>query len=172
MNKDDFVDLLAKRNENYNNATEQLLNNIKTSVLDGIGEFFVQKSPVLRDQKFVWNDIELVGTMFMLFGTIKFEKGTMVRDEEGNDITINEQNIDLYSRPLKIALPQEAVMFSKEQIVEHLHNVEEHEMEMEWELLGQEDNHDNDSLSGFNLDELTDDQLQQLHVHNIKGKSN
>lgn len=171
-------ELFDKRNQSYTEQTQLILESIP-HVLEGV----VQALGSDGGTEITWQDIQIMPTddLVVLTGTIGLQPGEVVKKDQGDTIVITEDNVKDYQRLLRVGIPlmlvengtiEEITQFFADNKNKNYQSINEldfvnDEIPEDDELLQKQVL---DSITGFDLDDLDDEQIIQMISNLDEGK--
>jgi hypothetical protein len=162
----ELKDIFDARDEAFAKKTMEIFGIIHTALVC-ITEFLNETDPSVASGNVSWEDANLMDDLVVIIGMVNYEEGTVI-ENDGNKITITNDNIEYFQRIVHMSLPYEMVLSSNEEdIMEFLHTMgTNHPIEFTESV----DTPPDDSME-FDLSKLTEEQRRSLMFHHMKGKN-
>lgn len=170
--------LFERRNKSYSKISAVILNKLRSSVLAGIYDYFVERHEVDEKRILTWQQVEYITQhdFIIVSGVIKHEVGSYV-NVDGSDVLITAEMGPIH-RAVRVGIPFNRTFDTPENIKEFLklRDQESHienEAAVQWlrQQLGIEEDAENEQMQevDFNFDKLTEEQQSSLVVPTIKA---
>lgn len=172
----DIKQMFQQREAVYKTATNHIFNHLDT-MFDGLQQIIKQNHNP-NQPEVDWHDVLYKETehnpdgIIVVFGCIYFSEGTQLTLPSGEQITVTDEQQDYFTYPLKIMIPYDiAVEGSVEDVVIYVQQLLEQQKMAIQQYMDEQQSDTSDplpeeSLQGFNLDDLSDEQKQNLIINN------
>lgn len=172
MDNNTLEKLFKNRERSYKRATNNIFKAI-THATDGVMAF-LQDTTEINKGELTWQEVMLHDKIVVIVGFVQYPVGASFTSSAGEEIVVDENNVDYFKRVMRITLPQELVeRGTTEQITEFMHALQqEASLEAENDMVvlpvGEGDVPPEiaealEEVAEFDLGELTEEQQRNLH---------
>jgi len=161
-------ELFNQREFAYLTLSQDILDEIGPTVLDAVIEMLN-----LDDEDVSWEDIQLIDDVITLVAFVLYRPGDIATIETKEKVLITEETVDIYKRVIRIGIPLDvAETGTKENIITFLRNIQatkDANKTTDPDTKASEPKM-NLTYDGFDMSELSDEQLRQLQSVTSKDK--
>lgn len=159
-------ELQNERDDLWNQYTSKMLETV-SHVTEAVCEIIDDESA----KHLNWQTVDVIGEVVIIVGTVKFPIGYELQLPSGEIISVDEDTQDLIARAVRIGIPLKyAIDPDKSSVKEYLLNNTELPTDVMSEetkahKVDVEDMNEPTQLTEFDLNSLTEDQIQQMMWH-------
>ena len=164
----DLKALFKARDEKFLEETLKIFKLIN-STLGCVTAYLSDIDEAVQQGIITWEDASIVDDMVVVIGMVDYDLGDVI-NLYGKEYTITEENFDDFQRVVHMSVPIDlAEEGNEEKILNYLYSQGE----------GKDISEFSNAVSGipepnteeeFDLSELTEDQIESLKLHNLKGR--
>jgi hypothetical protein len=172
MDIDSMVKLFQTRITEYTNITNVLIEEFEVIRIGALEYLKRNNMMKIATGNLIWREVEYTPNdgMVVLSGEIKYDIGTTLQSDTGENMVVTEDTQQYFYHPLYIKIPITLVGEPKENIIAFFETLAAQKQK---ELENQQVNQYNEE---FDISTLTDEQKQSLNLHLLSqgdiGESN
>lgn len=124
----DIKQLFALRTQVYADYTLTIIQSIQSRILDSIESFIKNAANDNNSRIIKWDNVQLFNGILYIAGVVLLEPGSVIKGDEGNDITVTINNQEYFKDTVKLNFPIElAERGTKEDISNYIQELYENE---------------------------------------------